>query len=242
MSFEEDFAWQEKFRDHYAEIARMVYGVPVAPAADDWQRNTDFLMSAVIRLPSRPLRISARARRRKFGRTAKRDFTVRLSRPSGRETELPKIKAGWGDLFIYGVESAEDDTRLGPWFLGNTVMLRDYLANGGYYRGVANHDGSSVFAVFRHDDMPAGFVIASDGIPEYDRSTTWAKCPQCYSKYAEPLGDDLQPRDGYWRRCMFCGFRWRAGWVMRSGPTPSGWDPDLSYEAQAERFRARRTG
>lgn len=213
-SFDEDFAWQEKFRAHYSEIAKLAVRVDVAPAEEDWKRNTDFVLSTVIALPRRDIRISARVRRRKFASSGRRDFTIRLSRPSGVRTEMAKLRDGWSDLFIYGVEAETGSDRLGPWFVGNSAMLRDYLNHGGFYATRNNHDGSSSLAVVNHDDMPLGFVLASDGVPEYDRDAVWGRCRRCYWNQVAPMDEEWRLGDGYWRKCLACGFQWRAGWPM----------------------------
>lgn len=221
-SYDEDFAWQERFGAHYSDIARQAIRVDVAPNVEDWKRNTDFILTATFASRGRDIRVSARARRRKYLGRYPGQFTVRLDRPSGAETEMPKLRKGWGDLMIYGFESEVDSDRLGPWWVINLEMLRDYLACGGYYRSQDNRDGSSSFAVFWLEDMPLGFVLASEGIKPLDRSDVWFRCRRCWTEKVAPAADELELvggarlhklGDGYWRRCLYCHFQWRAGWV-----------------------------
>lgn len=229
-SFEEDFEWQKRFTRHFGEIVQQhATRTHVAPAEEDWKRNTDFILSTVVSLPNRDVRISARARRRKYVARYGDEFTVRLDRPSGAQAEMPKIRAGWGDLTIYGFESAdcaseacghdESGHRLSPWFIGNVAMLRDYIARGGYWQVKGNHDGSSRLAAFHHADMPLGFVLASEGLTVFDESRHWDRCRFCWwgrtrGGYVTPTDDLLRPATGYGRQCLACGRRWRAGWIM----------------------------
>lgn len=211
MTFAEDFEWQEQFRGHYSEIANCLLRFDVAPAEDDWHRNTDFTLRLDTALPRGSLiRISARARRRKY-LGYRGQFTVRLDRPSGATTEMPKIRDGWGDAFIYGLESSEPG-RLLPWMLASLAILRDYLDNGGYYGVQDNVDRSSRFAVFWLDDMPPGFLIAEAGMPLIDPFDCWGTCRKCWGYrgrgYVMPMGD------GFSRECLFCGFTWRSGRYM----------------------------
>jgi hypothetical protein len=228
-SFEEDFEWQKRFTRHFGGIAQKAMRVQVAPAEEDWKRNTDFVLSTIVPLPNRDIRISARARRRKYVRRYADEFTVRLDRPSGMDAEMPKIKAGWGDFTIYGFESescAADSCdhyptghRLGPWFIGNVAMLRDYIGRGGYWSTHRNTDYSSRLAAFHHADMPLGFVLDSDGLSVWDDGRVWELCRRCWwgrtrGGFVSPTDDDRRLGTGYGRFCLACGFWWRAGWEM----------------------------
>jgi len=200
--------------------------VDVAPPEEDWKRNTDFVLSTVLPLGRTEARISARVRRHKYKQRYTDDFTVRLDRPSRHETEMPKIKAGWGDFTIYGFESEPGSDRMHPWFIGNLGLLRDYINRGGYYRIEKNRDNSSRLAAFHHGDMPLGFVIAQEGLTAWDSRRIWEQCRRCWwgrSKggYVQPTDEDGNPGDGYGRHCMACGFRWRAGWPMSAVRQPA---------------------
>jgi len=218
-SFDEDFKWQEKFAPHLSEIAMQAFRVTVAPKVEDWKRNTDFVLSNVLAAGSKEYRVSARVRRHEYVRRYRDQFTVRVDRPSGYETEMPKIRAGWGDLMIYGFESYPESDRLGPWFMGNIAMLRRYIAEGGWFDVRANKDGSSRLGAFHLGDMPLGFVIASEGLDALDDSRVWERCRRCYwwrdtGGSVMPTDDFKNPASGQGRLCLACGFWWRAGWVM----------------------------
>jgi hypothetical protein len=233
-SFEEDFEWQQKFRAHFSEIAHEAMRVDVAPAEEDWKRNTDFIMSTVILLPKRDIRISARVRRHKYIARYRDQFTVRLDRPSGVDAEMPKIRAGWGDFTIYGFESETGSDRMGPWFIGNVNLLRSYLREPGHYYSVhGNDDGSSRLAAFHIADMPLGFLLKSDGLTPWGDGRIWEHCRKCWwgkgrGGYVAPTAETpAQPHriperldapkldTGYGRFCLACRFWWRSGWVMK---------------------------
>lgn len=218
-TFEEDFEWQKRFRGHFSEIAREAVRADVAPDEEDWKRNTDFILSTVIPLPNRDIRVSARVRRHEYMRRFKDEFTVRLSRPSGAETEMPKIRAGWGDFTIYGFESEPGSDRLHPWFIGNVNLLRSYIGEGGYYKPHKNKDNSSTLGAFHLADMPLGFVLKSEGLTAWDDQRVWETCRRCWwgksrGGWVTPTDDDRRPGTGRGRYCLACGFWWRAGWVM----------------------------
>jgi hypothetical protein len=220
---EEDFEWQQKFRGHFSEIAQHSMRVEVAPAEEDWKRNTDFVLSTVVPVRDRQIRVSARVRRHKYIRRYRDEFTVRLDRPSGVETEMPKIRAGWGDFTIYGFESEPGSDRLGPWFIGNLGLLRDYLRRGGYYIPQTNRDGSSTFGAFHLGDMPLEFVLQSEGLTAWDESRIWDQCRRCWwwrgtGGLVMPTDEDRNASGGFGRLCLACGFWWRAGWHMPMTP------------------------
>lgn len=166
MSFESDFSWQRKF---IPEIKRVLgeHLIGEAPAEEDMEHNTDLV---VLRLEA--VRVACRIRRNdkiaKYGS----QFTIRTSRPSGRQTELAKVLSGWGDYIFYGFGSATDDF-LCRWLLGDLKVFRlwhaNELARTKQKPGIAksNHDGSSDFAAYEIANLPADFMVA-----DYDNS--WA--------------------------------------------------------------------
>jgi len=224
-SFLNDFQFGQRFTQHVIEIISDALRVPtdcirVASDEDDMRRNTDIF--AFVDLPrGKVMRVAVRVRHHRYIRRYADEFTIRLARPSLAPTEMQKMLARWGDIIVYGFESAPDSDRLWPWFVGNTEILREYIGAHGYFDRRDNADGSSQLAGFRLDDMPLAFLITSGGHDELDRTDPWQKCknPRCYPPYwaerslVAPLTDDYHFGAGYWRVCMFCGTRWRSGWV-----------------------------
>lgn len=172
--YDADREFADRFLSHQAEIVNKAIRVDVAPIEEDLRRNTDLvLVTPVLPKSGRAIRISARVRR-----VAERDktdanrlpycrqFTIRERRVSGVETEMDKIKLGYGDMFVYGFESEPGSDRLYPWFIGNLDILREYYEHGGRSAGRKKNKGNhgSSFLAFNLDDMPLGFILASDGI------------------------------------------------------------------------------
>src|SRR3990167_9164949 len=68
-----------------------------APLEEDARRNTDLI---VLRLEA--VRVGCRVRRAIYLARYGHEFTIRQDRPSGAQSELEKIVAGWGDYLLYG--------------------------------------------------------------------------------------------------------------------------------------------
>lgn len=174
--FREDLAWQERFRDHYAEIAVGVVRVKVAAWEDDAKRNTDMQIATL----DGGQRIACRARRSGYAARFHGDFTIRLSRPTGAPTEMEKLRDGLGDYGIYGFESETGSGRLHPWVLLNLAILRQYLDGGGRWTRGRNDDDTE-FAAFTLEDLPVGCIIQSEGHTFADNpfDPNVALCPYC---------------------------------------------------------------
>lgn len=218
-SYEEDRAWADKFLPHQKEIAEKAIRVETAPIEEDLKRNTDLILRTVVPIRDREVRISARVRRHTYAARFKDEFTIRLDRPSGVETEMPKLRSGYGDFTIYGFESEPGSDQMYPWFIANTAILRDYLNRGGYFKVERNSDGSSRLAVVHLGDMPLGFILDHDGLTAWDEGRIWEQCRRCYwwrSKggLVAPTNDDRKLGCGYGRFCLACNFWWRSGWLM----------------------------
>ena len=137
------------------------YLMTEAPFGEDTRRNTDLIV-----LTLAPLRIAVRIRRAEYAATYGGEFTLRCSRPSGAQTELAKISAGWGDYLFYGFADAADPLALSRWLLADLSVFRLWharqLAVGRRpWVHQANGDRSSQFRAYRIADLPAEFVIAA---------------------------------------------------------------------------------
>jgi hypothetical protein len=160
MIWQADKVWSDRFLPEIKSILGRVL-IDVAEPADDAQRNTD-----LITLTMRGgLRIACRVRKHRYLATYADEFTIRCTRPSGTETEIDKLLAGWGDYLFYGVANAEE-TALAAWFIGDLHVFREWFA---WYRRTVhdwpgeireNHDGSSKFIVFSVNDVDRRFVLA----------------------------------------------------------------------------------
>lgn len=231
--FDIDFEWSQQFLPHQAEVAQRALRVDVAPLEEDQRRNTDLILTSAMALRSgQRLTISARVRR--FEERDKRlhprnvpyarQFTIRDRRPSGYETEMDKLRLGYGDMFVYGFQSAPGSDRMYPWFVGNLHVLRDWTEQGGHPSEKGRNKGprGSTFAVFDLSSMPLGFILASDGIAVgrcefcgqngadtfYYEIKDWAE-RESASQPQWPLHWRCCPLAAQERRCVAC-FRPRA--------------------------------
>jgi hypothetical protein len=157
-SFDRDFDWQ---RGLIPEIKRVLanYLIVEAPADEDMKHNTDLI---VLKLDT--IRVACRVRTHGYLDRYPDEFTIRASRPSGQETELAKMLAGWGDYIFYGF-ATEEGQKLAAWMLGDLKVFRLWHSRelwDGRKPGKTqrNGDGSSTFQAYRISDLPSEFVVA----------------------------------------------------------------------------------
>lgn len=155
--FSSDMAWSRQYLPHMKAIVGAAL-IGEAPDEEDQQRNTDLI---VLRLEA--VRIGCRVRQHQYLARYADEFTIRLSRPSGMDTELTKIMTGWGDYFLYGFAAA-DGSRLCAWLLGNLHVFRrwywDQWTHTGREPGETQQNGDGTrFRVFKIDDLPRDFVV-----------------------------------------------------------------------------------
>ncbi len=160
----------KKWSDQYLPPIKRILGehlIGEPPQVEDQQRNTDLIV-----LKMDAVRIGCRIRRAYQTEHAPQyvtEFTIRTVRPSGMRTELAKIIEGWGDYFFYGF--GNEAGHVVPWALCDLRVFRlwhssELVRRRGQQPGreMRNRDGSSNFRVFKYDDLPPGFVLASFGI------------------------------------------------------------------------------
>lgn len=173
-SFADDYAWQLQFEPHVREIVTEAFGVGefdvtfTKPDSDDDRRfNTDIL----VRINGRVRRISQRIRHY----IVADEFTLRRTRPT-TPTEWQKMRAGFGDYFLYG-RGIDRTGRLESWFVGDLDVFKDWVdsyTTAGReppFIEKANKDGSSTFVAFSRSDLPPEFTIAED--PEAELRDAW---------------------------------------------------------------------
>ena len=156
-------AWSDRFLPQIKRILGTCL-IDVANAEEDALRNTDLM---TLRLPG-AVRIACRVRRHAYLAQYADEFTLRCSVPSGRETEIDKMLAGWGEYLMYGFANREE-TGLATWLVGDLSVFRDWVSRYrhqfGRWPGTlrSNADGSSSFMAFRIDDVDRHFVVARSG-------------------------------------------------------------------------------
>lgn len=174
MSYERDRKWSDAFMPEIKAILGM-HIIGEAPYEEDAHRNTDLIV-----LKMEAIRIAVRMRTYKNFVKYPNDFTIRVSRGSGNETELKKIIRGFGNLMFYGFEH-RDRLRVGRWTLIDLEVFRvtlfETLTRTKEWPGFprTNPDGSSDFRVFRFAEFPPTLIRAQgDGFPQFSRPTAKA--------------------------------------------------------------------
>jgi len=143
VDFQRDWYWQAGFLPEVSRLllanAMYIFNVEVASAQQDMKEATDMLLSV-----AGQKKVAIRLRRAEYW---KRDLTIRSVRSSGMKTELEKIQAGHGDLYLYGWTH---DLTISEWMLIDLHKLRA--------SGLLAHYGT-----IRNRDRATGFVA----IPYY---------------------------------------------------------------------------
>jgi len=133
---------------------------------EDQMRNTDLI---VLKMDS--VRTACRIRKFSFydHPQYRNEFTIRSGRPSGNETELTKIIAGWGDFMFYGFSDAEETALIAYRIISLTAFrlwfTRSLVTNKGIMPGSEkkNHDGSSSFIAFDIEALPQECIAVESG-------------------------------------------------------------------------------
>lgn len=209
-NFDESFQFQHRYEEFLMWVTFKTLRIKVAGRDDDLRRNTDFL---VYRLDN-DMRVAARVRKAEYRNPYRRQFTVRLSRPSGADTEMQKIRQGFGDFGIYGFADPEPhNCELVQWTVYNIALLREYLDEGGRWYRRPNPDGSSYLAVFDTEEVMGaklGFVLNAAGVELHAWPPAVSPCRVCgrTSWQADAIGpvhlccSRLAPGAS---RCIACG-------------------------------------
>lgn len=158
-SFDKDRELERKFKpDMKAILGKHFF---VEDPIEDRERGRDFI---IFTLDSREGRLTIGARLRRYDpRTFwkySREFTTRLSRPSGAETEIHKIMKGYVDFLIYCFAD-QPEKEIIQHFIADFEVFRNHPE----IRPVEikeNNPPDSKFAVYRIDQFPPNFVVDSN--------------------------------------------------------------------------------
>jgi len=171
-----DKQWSDRFLPQIKrELGAFLIMEPTVD--EDQMRNTDLI---VLKMDS--VRIACRIRKFSFyeQRQYRNEFTIRSGRPSGNDTELTKIIAGWGDFLFYGFSDA-DERELVAWRIISLTdfrlwFTRSIVANKGAMPGTEkkNHDGSSSFIAFDTATLPTACVALQSGFDMPESATVAA--------------------------------------------------------------------
>lgn len=160
MTYAKDRHWSDQYIPHIKHIVgpRLLDNAPIE---EDVKHATDLMI-----FTARDLRIAARVRRSGYLERYPYDVTIRYSRDSGVTTEHEKIQGGFGDWMLYGHAEPPPSRRLAAWWLLDLDVFRAATESRRVQPNniTANRDGTT-FAAYDVRRFPAGFVIASAGIP-----------------------------------------------------------------------------
>jgi hypothetical protein len=164
MSWRTNKAWSDRFVPEIKAILGE-WLIDVGTTEEDRFHNTDLI---TLRMPG-DVRIACRIRQHHYLRAYGDEFTLRCSRPSGVETEIDKLLAGWGDYLFYGFADP-NQKHLAAWLIGDLHVFRRWIE--GYVRQFgdwpcvvqANRDGSSDFVAFAIHDIDPAFIVARDTV------------------------------------------------------------------------------
>lgn len=158
-----DYQLDRIWSDKYLPLVRQIVGplllVP-APLENDVSEATDLII-----LKARDMRIAVRLRRPgylKYGN----QFTFRLNRKSGAETEWSKIRKGFGDWFFYG---HTQNNAIIKWYIIDLHKFRDAINLKKYSRDIdfgeqENHDNATSFIWFNSDKFHDCIVASSSKV------------------------------------------------------------------------------
>lgn len=125
--------------------------------AEDQLQNTDLKV-----LSLRSMTIAVRLRKLSYIERYPDDVTFRSDRPSGAETELAKMSAGWGDVFFYGFHGSQV---IEAYTVIDLAGLRLQMKTGdpcrlSWHRDIPNADGSSKFDALALASLNPRHIVA----------------------------------------------------------------------------------
>lgn len=168
MTYSGDRKWADKHIEQVAAILRAnamhIVKIEVAPETQDAEEATDLIIEV------KGGSVAVRLRRVD---THYRDLTIRSRRPSGVPTELYKLRAGFGDWYLYGWTN---NGNIEEWILVDLNLLRGAGLLEGPRAEIPNRDGSSHFVAISLNELGlngclAAFHLLPDTLKEYRINT-----------------------------------------------------------------------
>lgn len=157
-SWQQDKRWADRHLPEVERIIRSIAGdiitIEVAPDDADQKRATDYVVTVQSGY------IACRIRRWQNW-IKHHDVTLRCRRPSGVETELSKIRAGYGRWYLYAWSTI--DSKFGAWVFIDLDVLRHSGLLEQRRREIANPDGSSWFHGYSLDDLDDAHCLVHAG-------------------------------------------------------------------------------
>lgn len=154
-SYEQERYWADQYIPEIKKTLGLVL-LDESSFAADTREATD-----LITFYARSVRIACRIRRPLYYRneTWRWQFTIRADLPSGNQTELAKIREGWGDIYFYAFACEGDKIALDHWRALSLAVFRRHEAEVPFQQ-CRNLNGSE-FRAYHIDDFPRDLVIAT---------------------------------------------------------------------------------
>jgi hypothetical protein len=144
------YAKDREWSDRYLPTIRRIVGphlLEPAPLEEDNLHATDLIM-----LKARDKRIACRVRRPGFVERFGFEFTIRVERVSGAQTEMAKLINGFGDWMFYGHAAAEEGILgIERWLIADLAAWRAHLIRHGFQKlgkKMPNKDNATFFMAF----------------------------------------------------------------------------------------------
>lgn len=172
MGYREDRAWSDKYIPTIKKIVAPHLLVE-APAFVDMKHATDLIV-----MKAKGIMLACRIRRPGYAEKYPYQFTLRVHRDNGVETEFVKIASGWADWMFYGHAISADSTGISPWYLIDLNIFRRQLITeesrrmvrrerGMSYGHESNHDGTHFvwFDLRYFAPSPCVLIASSRDVP-----------------------------------------------------------------------------
>jgi len=138
-NFENNFNWQKQYMEAMIKIMRQYISQMVkfryATMPEDMRQATDMVITV------KDAAIAIRLRRESC---RYRDFTIRATSRGGYDSELEKLRKGWGDWYFYGWVSNDE---LPQYILVNIHTLRESGLLNNERKVTQNGDGTGFVAI-----------------------------------------------------------------------------------------------
>lgn len=183
MSYATDRRWSDLMLPQIKQLVGPLL-LEAAPLEFDQRQSTDLMV-----LRARDMRIAARVRRPGYEKY-RHEFTIRMSRDTGAETELSKIVNGWGDWLFYG--HADEFDFISIWWVIDLHSFRAALIRNSMngkpleYADKHNGDGTSFRAfdlrsfppkppilIGSSEDLPKLYIASSQNRAEAGNHDPW---------------------------------------------------------------------
>lgn len=154
-NFNSNFNFQERFQKQIENIlldnARYLLTIRLADKIEDTKQSTDMVMKI-----DAGVTVAVRVRRHNCQH---RDLTIRSRAHGGGETEIHKLKSGWGDWYVYAW--ANPQGLIDEWMLINIHKLRESNLLATNRKPITNYDGTAFISITLDELYTSGALTAA---------------------------------------------------------------------------------